>query len=162
MHSKFPTLWMLCNAYDDMSSFNARSKHQRCYSLCIPSPPHPLSVCCVSPPFATIKSPWSLLFFSIPFPRILSRATKSSRRCEARFVSLRWWCNLKRRKDPVHRRSQVSLLVVNLRVHNVLLLSRLFLDLLVLRHVLDNHLLVDSPLSSSISIPDFWIKSRLH
>ena len=22
---------MLCNAYDDMSSFNARSKHQRCY-----------------------------------------------------------------------------------------------------------------------------------
>ena len=24
MHSKFPTLWMLCNAYDDMPSFNAR------------------------------------------------------------------------------------------------------------------------------------------
>ena len=23
---------MLCNAYDDMSSFSARSKHQRCYS----------------------------------------------------------------------------------------------------------------------------------
>ena len=32
MHSKFSTLWMLCNAYDDMSSFSARSKHQRCYS----------------------------------------------------------------------------------------------------------------------------------
>ena len=41
--------------------------------------------------------------------------------------------------------------VVNLRVHNVLLLSRLFLDLLVLRHVLDNHYLVVSPLPSSIS-----------
>ena len=25
---------MLCNAYDDMSNFNDRSKHQRCYSLC--------------------------------------------------------------------------------------------------------------------------------
>ena len=24
---------MLCNAYDDMSNFSARSKHQRCYSL---------------------------------------------------------------------------------------------------------------------------------
>ena len=24
---------MLCNAYDDMSSFSARSKHQRCYIL---------------------------------------------------------------------------------------------------------------------------------
>ena len=23
---------MLCNAYDDMSNFSARSKHQRCYS----------------------------------------------------------------------------------------------------------------------------------
>jgi len=41
-------------------------------------------------------------------------------------------------------------LVVNLRVHDVLLLSRLFLDLLVLRHDLDNHYLVVSPLSSSI------------
>jgi len=40
--------------------------------------------------------------------------------------------------------------VVNLRVHDVLLLSRLFLDLLVLRHILDNHLLVVFPLSSSI------------
>ena len=26
---------MLCNAYDDMSNFSARSKHQRCYN---PSP----------------------------------------------------------------------------------------------------------------------------
>ena len=25
---------MLCNAFDDMSSFNARSKHQRCYIGC--------------------------------------------------------------------------------------------------------------------------------
>ena len=46
---------------------------------------------------------------------------------------------------------QVPFGVVNLRVPDVLLLSRLFLDLLVLRHVLDNHLLVVSPLSSSIS-----------
>ena len=46
---------------------------------------------------------------------------------------------------------QVPFLVVNVRVHDVLLLSRLFLDLLVLRHVLDNHLLVVSPLSTSIS-----------
>ena len=46
---------------------------------------------------------------------------------------------------------QVPFWVVNLRVHDVLLLSRLFLDLLVLRHVLDNHYLVVSPLSSSIS-----------
>ena len=46
---------------------------------------------------------------------------------------------------------QVPFWVVNLRVHDVLLLSRLFLDLLVLRHVLDNHLLVVFPLSSSIS-----------
>jgi len=45
---------------------------------------------------------------------------------------------------------QVPFWVVNLRVHDVLLLSRLFLDLLVLRHVLDNHYLVVSPLSSSI------------
>ena len=33
MHSKFSTLWMLCNAYDDMPSFSARSKHQRCYRI---------------------------------------------------------------------------------------------------------------------------------
>ena len=33
MHSKFSTLCMLCNAYDDMLSFNARSKHQRCYTI---------------------------------------------------------------------------------------------------------------------------------
>ena len=46
---------------------------------------------------------------------------------------------------------QVPFWVVNLRVHDVLLLSRLFLDLLVLRHVLDNHYLVVSPLSSPIS-----------
>ena len=46
---------------------------------------------------------------------------------------------------------QVPFLVVNLRVHDVLLLSRLFLDLLVLRHVLDNHLPAVSPLPSSIS-----------
>ena len=46
---------------------------------------------------------------------------------------------------------QVPFWVVNLRVHDVLLLSRLFLDLLVLRHDLDNHYLVVSPLSSSIS-----------
>jgi len=45
---------------------------------------------------------------------------------------------------------QVPFWVVNLRVYNVSLLSRLFLDLLVRRHVLDNHLLVVSPLSLSI------------
>ena len=33
MHSNFSTLWMLCNAYDDMSSFNPRLKHQRCYTI---------------------------------------------------------------------------------------------------------------------------------
>ena len=31
MHSKFSTPRILCNAYDDMSNFSARSKHQRCY-----------------------------------------------------------------------------------------------------------------------------------
>ena len=41
--------------------------------------------------------------------------------------------------------------LVGLRVRDVLLLSRLFLDLFDLRHVLDNHYLVVSPLSSSIS-----------
>ena len=46
---------------------------------------------------------------------------------------------------------QVPFGVVNLRVPDVLLLSRLFLDLLVLRYVLDNHYLVVSPLPSSIS-----------
>ena len=45
---------------------------------------------------------------------------------------------------------QVPFGVVNLRVHDVLLLSRLFLDLLDLHHVLDTHYLVVSPLSSSI------------
>jgi len=45
---------------------------------------------------------------------------------------------------------QVPFWVVNLRVHDVLLLSRLFLDLLVLCHVLDNYYLVVPPLSSSI------------
>jgi len=40
MHSKFSTLWMIYNAYDDMSSFSARSKHQRCYNasfMCLTS-----------------------------------------------------------------------------------------------------------------------------
>ena len=41
--------------------------------------------------------------------------------------------------------------VVNLRVHDVLLLSRLFLDLLDLHHVLDTHYPIVSPLSSPIS-----------
>ena len=36
MHSKFSTSWMLCNAYDDMSNFNDRSKHQRCYRGALP------------------------------------------------------------------------------------------------------------------------------
>ena len=56
-------------------------------------------------------------------------------------------------KDPIHRRSSSSpFWVVNLRVRDVLLLSRLFLDLLVLPHVLDNHLPTVSPLPSSILI----------
>ena len=46
---------------------------------------------------------------------------------------------------------QVPFGVVNLRVHDVLLLNRLFLDLLDLHHVLDTYYLVFSPLSSSIS-----------
>ena len=59
--------------------------HSRVYPhsmnhLCIPSTPPPLQVCCAPPPFASIKYPWSLLFFFfIPSPRIQSRATRSSR-----------------------------------------------------------------------------------
>ena len=49
----------------------------------------PPPVRCFPSPFSSIKSPWTLFFFFIPFPRIRSRATKSSRRCEARFGSLR-------------------------------------------------------------------------
>ena len=45
---------------------------------------------------------------------------------------------------------QVPFGVANPWVHDVLLLSRLFLDLLDLRHVLDPHYLVVSPLSSPI------------
>ena len=70
--------------------------------LCIPSTPPPLPVICTPPPFASIRYPWSLLFFFfIPFPRIRSRATRSSRYCGARVVSLRWWCDQRRRKDLV-------------------------------------------------------------
>ena len=36
--------------------------------LCSPSLSPPLTVCCAPPPFITIRSPWSLLFFSIPIP----------------------------------------------------------------------------------------------
>ena len=46
---------------------------------------------------------------------------------------------------------QVPFGVANPWVHDVLLLSRLFLDLLDLHHVLDTHYHVVSPLSSSIS-----------
>ena len=38
------------------------------HRLCIPSLPHTLLVCCASPPFAAIRSPWSLFFFFIPIP----------------------------------------------------------------------------------------------
>ena len=51
----------------------------------------------------------------------------------------------------MRRRSSSSLWLVGLRVHDVRLLSLLFLDLLVIRHVLDTHYLVVSPLPSSIS-----------
>ena len=48
--------------------------------LCTSSMPSPLPVCCSPPPFASIKYPWSLLFFFfIPSPHIQSRATRSSR-----------------------------------------------------------------------------------
>ena len=50
-----------------------------------------------------------------------------------------------------HRRSSSSLWLVGPRIHDVLFLSRLFLDMLDLRHVLDIHYLVVSPLSLSIS-----------
>ena len=59
------------------------------HRLCIPFTPPPPPMRCFPSPFSSIKSPWTLLFFFIPFPRIRSRATKSSRHCEARFVSLR-------------------------------------------------------------------------
>ena len=36
--------------------------------LCIPFMPPPLLVCCAPPLLATIKYPWSLLFFFIPIP----------------------------------------------------------------------------------------------
>ena len=58
-------------------------------------------------------------------------------------------CNW-RRKDLVFEEVQVYCWLVGLRVHDVRLLSLLFLDLLVIRHVLDNHYLIVSPLSSSI------------
>ena len=41
--------------------------------------------------------------------------------------------------------------LVGPRIHDVLFLSRLFLDMLDLRHVLDTHYLVVFPLPSSIS-----------
>ena len=59
------------------------------HRLCIPSPSHLLPVCCAPPPFTTIKYPWSLLFFFIPIHFNPSIATRSSRHCEARFVSPR-------------------------------------------------------------------------
>jgi hypothetical protein len=45
MHSKLYTIWMLCNAHDDMSNFSIRSKNQRCYIhhqvLSLPDPTQP-------------------------------------------------------------------------------------------------------------------------
>ena len=38
------------------------------HRLCIPSPPHPPSMCYFPPPFAYISHPWSLLFFFILIP----------------------------------------------------------------------------------------------
>ena len=38
------------------------------HRLCIPSTLPPLSACCAPSPFASIKYPWSLLFFFIPIP----------------------------------------------------------------------------------------------
>ena len=48
------------------------------------------------------------------------------------------------------RRSSSSLWLVGPWIHDVLFLSRLFLDLLDLHHDLDNHLPTVSPLPSSI------------
>ena len=45
-----------------------RSYLHSMHRLCIPSPPHPLPVCCALPQFASTKSLWSLLFFFIPIP----------------------------------------------------------------------------------------------
>ena len=45
-----------------------RSYLHSMHRLCIPSPLHPLPVCCAPPPFASIKYPWSLFFFFIPIP----------------------------------------------------------------------------------------------
>ena len=68
-----------------------------------------------------------------------------------RFVSQRWLCNLRRRRYLVFiEEVQVYHWLVSLRVHDVWVLSLLFLDLLGIRHVLDNHFLIVPPLSSSI------------
>ena len=70
MHSKFSTLWMFCNAYDDMSNFSARSKHQRCYRHHRPPPwlgrrsrHHP---CVLALHVSDASQPWSILSLLIP------------------------------------------------------------------------------------------------
>ena len=70
-HAMFPTL----------SPYHAPSVY--------PIPAASASGVLLPSPFSSIKSPWTLLFFFIPFPHIRSRAMKSNRHCEARFVSLR-------------------------------------------------------------------------
>ena len=50
---------MLCNAYDDMSSFSARSKHQRCYTLVSPYMCHGLRALRYG---WSAVVPWSRLF----------------------------------------------------------------------------------------------------
>ena len=119
--------------------------------LCIPFTPPPLSVCCSPPPFTAINtlgpcfsssSSHSLAFKAELRDIVITRGT--------RFISQRWWCKLGRRKNLVFKEVQVPFGIVDLRVHDVLFLSRLFLDLLDLCHVLDTHYLVVSPLSSSI------------
>ena len=47
---------------------HVRSYLHSMHRLCLPSTSPPLPVICAPPPFATIRYPWSLLFFFIPIP----------------------------------------------------------------------------------------------
>ena len=56
----FPTLPLAQEAHHVRAYLHSMNR------LCIPSTPPPLPVICAPPPFATIRYPWSLLFFFIP------------------------------------------------------------------------------------------------
>jgi len=67
MSSKPPLL------YFPLRSLTQGAHHGQLYPhsvnrQCLPSMSSPLSVHCTPPPFATIRCPWSLLFFFVPIP----------------------------------------------------------------------------------------------